>query len=127
VPQENQPPPCYFLEVSSDLICANQSNQCQLIRKRGSGRMRLLPFEATIHNAKLPIRPLRPLNRIALAVDDGLAVQSKEQRLDPVCVNHLFARGPSEDSKPPILRGYQGESIALVLPKLCRRQMASAT
>lgn len=66
------------------------------------------------------------LHRVARAFANGLAFQLKEQRLDPVCVNHLFARGPSEDSKAPILRGYQREGIALVPPELRCRQVTRA-
>src|SRR5580658_4604935 len=54
------------------------------------------------------------------------ALMLQEQGLDTMSVDHLFAGGPAENGESPVLRGYEGDRIPLIVRELCGRKVAGA-
>jgi hypothetical protein len=44
----------------------------------------------------------------------------QQQRLDAMCVDHLFARGPGKDGEAPVLRCDERNGVVLILRELRR-------
>ncbi len=102
------------------ILCSG--NRLSGHRVQPSG-LRPLPAFSGIELSHSPVNMTQWLtaSTVSMSCRHGSEHGSKQQHVEPVCVDHVLAGGPLKDREAPVLRCHERNGIALILDELgCR-------
>ena len=91
-------------------------------RAQPSG-LRPLPalFHSELSHSLVNMAQWLTASTVSMSCRHGSEHGSKQQHVEPVCVDHVLAGGPLKDREAPVLRCHERNGIALILDELgCR-------